>query len=228
MDARSAGFSGVLFHYVVLEVSESRGAGTRALFGLASVPDRWYPWALYVSRRPSPALCAPACALHLRAFFASISLPRAPCHASLFLRPLQRFSLVAIQIFMPGVSFLGHLSGILSGNLQLLLLTSRSPGRSGGGSFLAAAAAAVAAARVFPGAHSCRERARSICAGLSRSLGSARMPRTATAAAGWTWRPRRSSGGQDDDEIEAVRLVDRSAAEDDDDEEEEGEEQAFV
>jgi hypothetical protein len=134
---------------------------------------------------------------------------------------------------MPGVSFLGHLSGILSGNLQLLLLASRSSGRSGGGSFLAAAAAgaaaaAVAAARVFPGAHSCRERARSVCAGLSRSIGSARMPRTATAAAGWTWRPRRSSGGEDDDEIEAVRLVDASAAEDDDEEEEEGEEQAFV
>jgi membrane associated rhomboid family serine protease len=47
LDAKSAGFSGVLFHYVVLEVAESRG-GARALFGLASVPDRWYPWALYV------------------------------------------------------------------------------------------------------------------------------------------------------------------------------------
>jgi hypothetical protein len=54
------------------------------------------------------------------------------------------------------------------------------------------------------------------------------MPRTATAAARWSWRPRGSSGGQDGDEAEAVRLVEASAAEDDDDEEEEGEEQAFV
>jgi hypothetical protein len=48
LDTRSAGFSGVLFHYVVVEVSAASGSGdnSRSLFGIASIPPRWYPWAL--------------------------------------------------------------------------------------------------------------------------------------------------------------------------------------
>ena len=67
----SLGFSGVLFHFAVIEASQSNQP--RSLFGLVSVPSSVYPWAL----------------------------------------------LVVLQIFMPNLSFLGHLSGILAGTLQL-------------------------------------------------------------------------------------------------------------
>ena len=52
----------------VLESSSSGGA-TRSLFGMISVPTKYYPWAM----------------------------------------------LIAMQIMMPSVSFMGHLSGLLLG-----------------------------------------------------------------------------------------------------------------
>jgi membrane associated rhomboid family serine protease len=66
-----AGFSGVLFAYALDECSLSPNP-MRSVFGLFSVPTRWYPWVL----------------------------------------------MVVLQVIMPGVSFLGHLSGLLVGMLH--------------------------------------------------------------------------------------------------------------
>lgn len=49
MYQHAVGFSGVLFHMLVLESSLSLGIGnSRSLFGFASVPSWLYPWVLYV------------------------------------------------------------------------------------------------------------------------------------------------------------------------------------
>lgn len=71
MYQHSVGFSGVLFHFCVLECSLASNA-SRSLFGMVQVPTYLYPWAL----------------------------------------------LVLLQFFMPNLSFLGHLSGIMTGTLQ--------------------------------------------------------------------------------------------------------------
>ncbi|CAJ1952442.1 unnamed protein product [Cylindrotheca closterium] len=68
----AVGFSGVLFHFSVLECHLSPQF-SRSLFGVVNVPSALYPWAL----------------------------------------------LVVLQMFMPNLSFLGHLSGILAGSLQI-------------------------------------------------------------------------------------------------------------
>lgn len=47
MNQHSVGFSGVLFHYVVLEC-RLLGDGSRSIFGFVQVPAALYPWALYV------------------------------------------------------------------------------------------------------------------------------------------------------------------------------------
>ena len=71
MYQHSVGFSGVLFHFCVLESHLSSNT-SRSLFGVINVPTYLYPWAL----------------------------------------------LILLQFFMPNLSFLGHLSGILTGTLQ--------------------------------------------------------------------------------------------------------------
>lgn len=71
MYEHSVGFSGVLFHFCVLECNLVQSS-SRSLFGIVNVPTQFYPWAL----------------------------------------------LVALQVFMPNLSFLGHLSGIITGTLQ--------------------------------------------------------------------------------------------------------------
>ncbi len=71
MYQHSVGFSGVLFHFCVLECNMISN-GPRSLFGIVHVPPPLYPWAL----------------------------------------------LIILQMFMPNLSFLGHLSGILTGTLQ--------------------------------------------------------------------------------------------------------------
>jgi membrane associated rhomboid family serine protease len=74
----SIGFSGVLFHMVVLECSASASASasastsTRSVFGIVNVPTVAYPWVL----------------------------------------------LLVLQFIMPNLSFIGHLSGIVTGTLQ--------------------------------------------------------------------------------------------------------------
>jgi len=67
----SIGFSGILFHLLVLEVHSS--SQTRSLYGLFHLSPIFYPWAL----------------------------------------------LLMIQVLLPNVSFLGHVSGILAGYVQL-------------------------------------------------------------------------------------------------------------
>lgn len=67
----SVGFSGVLFHWSVLE--SRRSNEPRSVFGFVRVPAHLYPWAL----------------------------------------------LVILQLFMPNLSFLGHLSGIIVGTAQV-------------------------------------------------------------------------------------------------------------
>lgn len=68
----SLGFSGILFHYAVIDASfNSRQA--RSVFGMFTVSNMWYPWVL----------------------------------------------MVVLQLFMPHLSFLGHLSGILAGTVQV-------------------------------------------------------------------------------------------------------------
>jgi len=71
MHQHSVGFSGVLFHFCVLECNLASSA-SRSLFGAIQIPTYLYPWAL----------------------------------------------LIALQFFMPNLSFLGHLSGIVTGTLQ--------------------------------------------------------------------------------------------------------------
>lgn len=71
MYEHSVGFSGVLFHFCVLECNLVQ-TSSRSLFGIVHVPAQAYPWAL----------------------------------------------LVVLQLFMPNLSFLGHLSGIITGTLQ--------------------------------------------------------------------------------------------------------------
>lgn len=71
MYQHSVGFSGVLFHFCVLEC-HLISSGPRSLFGVIHVPPQWYPWAL----------------------------------------------LILLQLFLPNLSFLGHLSGILTGTLH--------------------------------------------------------------------------------------------------------------
>lgn len=68
---QSVGFSGVLFHFLVLECNLA-ASPSRSLFGVIQVPNYIYPWVL----------------------------------------------LVGLQFFLPNLSFLGHLSGILTGTLQ--------------------------------------------------------------------------------------------------------------
>jgi rhomboid domain-containing protein 1 len=70
MQQHALGFSGILFHWAVLEASTHQGH--RSVLGLIQVPSHLYPWAL----------------------------------------------LVVLQIFMPNLSLVGHLSGILVGTLQ--------------------------------------------------------------------------------------------------------------
>jgi membrane associated rhomboid family serine protease len=76
--ASSIGFSGVLFHLLVLEVyhpGHSQSAfQQRSIYGLFHVSPKYYPWAL----------------------------------------------LLAAQFLLPNVSFLGHVSGILAGYIQVL------------------------------------------------------------------------------------------------------------
>jgi membrane associated rhomboid family serine protease len=67
----SVGFSGVLFHFLVLDCNLASNT-FRSLFGVVQVPTYLYPWLL----------------------------------------------LVALQFFLPNLSFLGHLSGIATGTLQ--------------------------------------------------------------------------------------------------------------
>jgi len=67
----SIGFSGILFHLLVLEVHSS--SQTRSFYGLFHLSPIFYPWAL----------------------------------------------LLMIQVLLPNVSFLGHVSGILAGYVQL-------------------------------------------------------------------------------------------------------------
>lgn len=67
----SVGYSGVLFSYASIETFLPASSPTRSVFGLFSVPTKWYPWIL----------------------------------------------MIVLQIMLPGVSFLGHLTGILSGVL---------------------------------------------------------------------------------------------------------------
>ncbi|GKY99459.1 hypothetical protein MPSEU_000900400 [Mayamaea pseudoterrestris] len=73
MYQQAAGFSGVLFHMLVLETSLVGAGGDRTLFGFVNVPSWLYPWVL----------------------------------------------LVVLQLFMPNLSLLGHLSGMISGHFQL-------------------------------------------------------------------------------------------------------------
>ena len=68
----SLGFSGILFHYAVIEASFN-SRQPRSVFGLFTASSNLYPWAL----------------------------------------------LVVLQLFVPHLSFLGHLSGILAGTLQV-------------------------------------------------------------------------------------------------------------
>jgi membrane associated rhomboid family serine protease len=68
----SLGFSGILFHYAVIEASFN-SRQPRSVFGLFTVSSTFYPWAL----------------------------------------------LFVLQLFVPHLSFLGHLSGILAGTLQV-------------------------------------------------------------------------------------------------------------
>jgi hypothetical protein len=120
----SVGFSGVLFHYLTLEChldkdedddnndnnnhsSSASSTGPRrrrrSLFGLVDIPTRLYPWALYV-------IASCGCGS-----FCCCSTGRRADTLLLF-SPL--FSLVALQVTMPNLSLLGHLSGILTGTLQ--------------------------------------------------------------------------------------------------------------
>jgi membrane associated rhomboid family serine protease len=71
MYQHSVGFSGVLFHFCVLECNLSSNT-SRSIFGMFHVPTYVYPWVL----------------------------------------------LVLLQFFIPNLSFLGHLSGILTGYFQ--------------------------------------------------------------------------------------------------------------
>eukprot|EP00554_Chaetoceros_debilis_P010318 CAMPEP_0194110990 /NCGR_PEP_ID=MMETSP0150-20130528/10097_1 /TAXON_ID=122233 /ORGANISM="Chaetoceros debilis, Strain MM31A-1" /LENGTH=271 /DNA_ID=CAMNT_0038800297 /DNA_START=279 /DNA_END=1094 /DNA_ORIENTATION=- len=71
MQQHSLGFSGILFHLLVIESARNPNA-SQSLFGMAQVSSRVYPWVL----------------------------------------------LVAIQVIMPNISFVGHLSGILVGTMQ--------------------------------------------------------------------------------------------------------------
>lgn len=71
MYQHSVGFSGVLFHFLVLECNLSSST-SRSLFGVIEIPTYVYPWVL----------------------------------------------LLALQFFLPNLSFLGHLSGIVTGTLQ--------------------------------------------------------------------------------------------------------------
>lgn len=87
----SVGFSGILFAYAVLETSMST-APTRSLCGVA-VPTRWYPWVLMVI-------------IQVR----EMVQRRRSARARLTLRALR-------QVFIPGVSWLGHLTGALAGLL---------------------------------------------------------------------------------------------------------------
>lgn len=70
----SLGYSGVLFHYAVVEAATTHNthSSSRSVLGLFTVSNTLYPWAL----------------------------------------------LVALQVFIPNLSFLGHLSGLLTGVLQ--------------------------------------------------------------------------------------------------------------
>lgn len=85
----AAGFSGVLFGMIVLESMLGNTSGSRSVFGLVAVPSWAYPWSV------------------------SLSTPRACSDVLSFLR----VSMVAIQLLMPGVSFVGHLSGAFIGLL---------------------------------------------------------------------------------------------------------------
>jgi len=71
MYQHSVGFSGVLFHFLVLECNLVSHT-SRSLFGVIQIPSYLYPWVL----------------------------------------------LVALQFFLPNLSLLGHLSGIITGTLQ--------------------------------------------------------------------------------------------------------------
>lgn len=71
MNQHSVGFSGVLFHFCVLECNLITQQ-SRSLFGAITVPTYLYPWAL----------------------------------------------LIVLQMFLPNLSFLGHLSGIITGTMQ--------------------------------------------------------------------------------------------------------------
>jgi len=77
MYRHGAGFSGVLFHLLVLECSIASApasqSSSRSIFGFVSVPAYLYPWVL----------------------------------------------LVVLQVILPNLSFMGHLSGILAGTLQM-------------------------------------------------------------------------------------------------------------
>ena len=68
----AVGFSGVLFHFAVLESYHTR-IPVRSVFGFCNVPSKIYPWVL----------------------------------------------LVLLQVMLPNISFIGHLSGILVGILQV-------------------------------------------------------------------------------------------------------------
>ena len=73
MYQNSVGFSGIVFHLVVLEANLRQNRNSsRDIFGFLRVPVKAYPWVL----------------------------------------------LVVLQFFMPNISFMGHLSGILVGTLQ--------------------------------------------------------------------------------------------------------------
>ncbi|KAL3914272.1 MAG: hypothetical protein SGILL_006169 [Bacillariaceae sp.] len=71
VNSHAVGFSGVLFHLLVMETYLQAGE-SRSLFGFVSVPPALYPWVL----------------------------------------------LVVLQFIMPNISFMGHLSGIITGNSQ--------------------------------------------------------------------------------------------------------------
>ncbi len=72
MNGHSLGFSGTLFHLLVIQVRSHNTTSTHSVFGLFQVTPRLYPWA----------------------------------------------SLVVVQFILPNVSFVGHLSGILCGELH--------------------------------------------------------------------------------------------------------------